>query len=89
MSTLFIGNFFLSKPGTKSISQKLVKKLESEKIKFIIGSKSKNKVLRIFEIIFKTLFYNYKNRKNTRYIYKGCKTWHIETLETFKKQDIL
>jgi glycosyltransferase involved in cell wall biosynthesis len=61
MSTLFIGNFFLSKPGTKSISQKLVEKLESEKIQFIIGSKSKNKVLRIFEIIFKTLFFKYKN----------------------------
>lgn len=61
MSTLFFGNFFLSKPGTKSISQKLLEKFESEKIQFIIGSKSKNKFLRVFEIVFKTLFCKYKN----------------------------
>jgi glycosyltransferase involved in cell wall biosynthesis len=60
MSTLFIGNLFLTKSGTKSISHKLIEKLKSDNIKFIIGSKTKNKLLMILEITFKTLFYNYR-----------------------------
>lgn len=61
MSNLLFGNFFLLNSGTKSISQKLIEKFQSEKIEFIVGSKRKNKFFRILEIIFKVLFYKYKN----------------------------
>ena len=59
--TLFFGNFFLGKSGTKSISQKLIDNLDSENGNYLIGSNSKNKFLRVFEIIYKTFFYNYQN----------------------------
>ena len=61
MSNLLFGNFFLSNSGTKSISQKITEKFKNENIEFVIGSKIKNKLFRIFEIIFKVLFYKYKN----------------------------
>ena len=60
MSNLLFGNFFLTDQGTKSISQKILNKFESENINYIIGSKIKNKFFRVFEIIFKVIFYQYK-----------------------------
>ena len=61
MKTIFFGNFFLKESGTLSISQKLVNKLDYENIEYVIGSKYKSKILRIFETIFKMLFYKYDN----------------------------
>lgn len=61
MSNLLFGNFFLADSGTKSISQKITVKFQIENIEYIIGSKIKNKFFRILEIIYKVLFYRYKN----------------------------
>jgi len=57
--TLFIGNFLSKHFGTKGAVESLVPYFEKADLSFDLVSNSKNKIIRLIEMIFSTIFYKY------------------------------